>query len=255
MKEIQSRYFDINGEGNSIKTKLYYNDIRNIGRVVLFGHGFGGHKDNKAAEKFAERALSKYKDVAVVTYDWPCHGDDVKRKLNLADCMQYIKSVLSFVQSQYEPESVFVYATSFGAYLFLKYVHDEGNPFQKLVFRGPAVNMYKSVTENIMTEADFEKINKGKEAGIGFDRKINVGKSFLEEIQATDIMKYDYLDYADDMLIIQGTGDEIIPYDVVRKFSEDNVIEMVSVNGADHRFTDPKKMDTAIHAIFEFFDF
>ena len=72
------RYFQINKKGHNIRCKLYYRDLHNVSRVVIFGHGFGGHKDNNAAEKFAERLLSKYKGAAMVTFDWPCHGDDVK---------------------------------------------------------------------------------------------------------------------------------------------------------------------------------
>lgn len=81
------KYFEINGGGHNIRCKLYCRDEKLIGRIVLFCHGFGGHKDNGAAEKFAMRAISKHKDIAVLTFNWPCHGDDVKKKLRLEDCM------------------------------------------------------------------------------------------------------------------------------------------------------------------------
>ena len=45
--------------------------------------------------------------------------------------------------------------------------------------------------------------------------------------------------------ILHGTADEIVSFDVARQFAEDNVIEFVAVDGADHRFHDPKKMDAA----------
>ena len=66
------KYFTINEHAHSIHCKLYSNDFHDTKRIVLFGHGFGGHMDNKAAERFADRVLTKYKNVAVVTFNWPC---------------------------------------------------------------------------------------------------------------------------------------------------------------------------------------
>ena len=63
------RYFEINENGHNIRCKLYYQDLQNIRRVVVFGHGFGGHKDNGAAAKFAERLLTKHKGCAMVTFN------------------------------------------------------------------------------------------------------------------------------------------------------------------------------------------
>ena len=49
------KYFDINEKGFSIRCKLYYNkDMHNHTDVVISTYGFGGTKDNKAVEKFAE---------------------------------------------------------------------------------------------------------------------------------------------------------------------------------------------------------
>ena len=50
------KYFDINESGFSIRCKLYYNkDLHNLPHIVVATYGFGGNKDNKAIEKFAER--------------------------------------------------------------------------------------------------------------------------------------------------------------------------------------------------------
>ena len=87
---------------------------------------------------------------------------------------------------------------------------------------------------------------------MGFDRKIHVNKLFLDELQEADIRKYEYLDYADDILILHGTRDNIISFDVVKEFAEDNVIEFVAVENADHRFLDPALMGNAIKIIIEF---
>lgn len=247
------RYFEINGGGHNIRCKLYFQDLKNIRRVVVFCHGFSGHKDNAAAEKFAERLLTKHKGCAMVTFNWPCHGDDVKKKLSLADCDAYLGLVIGWLQEKYQPEGLYAYATSFGGYLTLKYIAEQGSPFRKIALRCPAVNMHEALTSVIMTPGDLEKLRKGKDILVGFDRKVPVGAAFLEELKEKDIRKQEYLDWAEDILIIQGTADDTISYEVVREFAEEQLIEFVSVEGADHRFRNPKHMEQAIKSILEFY--
>lgn len=246
------KYFDINESGYSVRCKLYGEDTHNISRVVLFGHGFGGHKDNKAAERFAKYVLDKYKNIAVLTFDWPCHGDDGRKKLRLDDCNGYLDVILKYINEHFDPETLFAYATSFGGYLVLKYIAERGNPFYKVVLRCPAVNMYQVLTTNIMSEEELEKICKGKDALVGFDRKIKISRDFLTELKEADIMAYDYSAYADDILIIHGTSDEIVPPQASKDFADSNFIDWVPVERADHRFKDPKKMDEAIGYITRF---
>ena len=73
------KYFEINGQGHNIRCKLYYQGSGAAKRTVIFCTGFAGHKDNRAAEGFAEKLLSKHKDVNMVVFNWPAHGDDVKK--------------------------------------------------------------------------------------------------------------------------------------------------------------------------------
>lgn len=248
------RYFEINENGHNIRSKIYYNDLNDVRRVVLFVHGFGGHKDNGAAEKFAQRLLTKYKGVAMITFDLPCHGNDVKRKLSLSDCDTYITLVIAHIKSRFNTGDIYLYATSFGGYLSLKYIAEHGSPFKKSVLRCPAVNMYDAITNNIMTSSDMEKLKKGKDVPVGFDRKITISSAFLEELKNTDVQQFDYLDYAEDMLIIHGDCDEIVPFDASQTFADNNLINFVAVPKADHRFQNPIIMEQAIKEILAFYE-
>ena len=58
---------------------------------------------------------------------------------------------------------------------------------------------------------------------------------------------------SDDMLIIHGTKDEMIPFEEAKAFAENNVITFIPIEGANHPFQNPKQMALAIHEIVEFF--
>lgn len=245
------RYFQVNENGHSIRCKLYCREPKLIRQIVLFCHGFGGHKDNSAAEKFADRLITKHKDAALVTFDLPCHGEDVKKKLVLDHCTDYLAQVALYLQRTYAPDKLYAYATSFGGYLLLKYITEQENPFCRIALRCPAVDMYQVLTGFIAASPDADKLQKGKEIPIGFDRKVMVGLSFLQSL--VDIRNREYLDFAEDMLILHGTADEVVPFDSAYRFAEDNLIEFVPVEGADHRFRHGKSMELAIKHILDFF--
>ncbi len=248
------KYLDINEQGNSIKCKVICDNFRETRQVVLFLHGFGGHKDNKAAEKFAETALSKMKKAAVFIFDWPCHGKDVKKKLTFADCDTYLTLVLKYIREEMHVTTVFAYGTSFGGYMVLKYLHDhETNPFKKIALRCPAVSMGEIMYSRIMTEENKELLKKGKDVAAGFDRDVFVDQKFVDDLLCEDVRKWDYLDYADDMMIVHGSKDEIVPIEESRAFAENNVIEFIEVEDADHRFQDLNKMKLAHSHMVDFY--
>lgn len=124
------KYFEINENGNNIRCKLYFSKQQEIKRIVVFSHGFAGHKDNGACEKFANKVLEKTKGTAVVISNWPCHGDDVKKRLCLPDCMTYFDTVIRYCRSAFGTDELYSYATSFGGYLVLRYIREYGNPFR-----------------------------------------------------------------------------------------------------------------------------
>ena len=252
--DIIYKYYEINARGSNIRCKAYFRE-KTAENAVIYCTGFAGHKDNKAAETFSEKLLSKISNAVVVVFNWPAHGDDVKKKLNLADCSSYLELVIQDVKSRFGAERIFSYSTSFGGYLVLKYISEHGNPFQKIAIRCPAVYMYDVLIRAIMNADDLDRISKGKEVQVGFDRKIIVTPALLEELKTNDIRQHDFLEYAEDILILHGTADEIVPYDSSRDFAEQNLIEFISVEKADHRFQNPAHMSLANKYVMQFFGF
>ena len=186
------KFFEINSNRQNIRCKLYFNKKADIEKVVLFGHGFAGHKDNSAAQKFADRILTKNKGIAVLVFNLPCHGDDVKKKLVLQDCITYISIVIDYIKTELHTDEIYSYATSFGGYLVLKYIAEHENPFKKIALRCPAVNMAEVLMHSIMKNDELDKVLKGKNVQVGFDRKIEVTRQFLSDLEASDIQKNSY---------------------------------------------------------------
>ena len=249
---MKSQDYTVSRNGYNVSCKLYYEHRKAIPGGVLFGHGFGGHKDARAAERFAQRALDKLK-LCTVTFNWPCHGDDVRKKLRLPDCDGYLTAMIEDVQARYGDPRLYGYAISFGGFLFLKYLLDHGDPFRRVALRCPAVDLYRSQTEKIMTNQELERIMKGKEVPVGFDRKVTLDKPYLDQIRAVDLLHEDFTPYMDEVLILHGVRDEIVPFDTVHRFADDQLMEFVPIENADHRFQDPRAMDEAIKAILDFF--
>jgi len=241
------KHFDINERGCSIRCKLYSNQPRGFSTVTIAPTGFGGHRDNTAAAKFAEVLLGKVKTAAVLVFDWPCHGTDVRKKLSLELCDEYLELVTDYCRQQLGVEDLCIYATSFGGYLTLQQLHRLGtNPYRRILLRCPAIPMYRTLTSSIIKKGELETIENGKETAIGFDRKVPVGKTFLDELREQDVALWDYMDYADELCIVHGTKDEIVPIEDSRSFADSNVIELVEIEGADHRFQNPAHMAAAI---------
>ena len=247
------KYYNINAEGCSIRCKLYAESMHPE-RVIVYGHGFCGHKETKAAEHFAARVLEKNRDSAILCFDWPCHGTDVRKVLRLEDCDRYLRLVVEDCRTRFAPARLDGYATSFGGYLFLKSLSEGFSPFAKIALRCPAVCMDKVLSSAIMTEESLRQLERGKSALVGFDRKIAVDRVFLESLREADLLQRDFLSWADDILILHGTADEIVPFEVVKRFAEDNVIDFVPVEGADHRFQNPKAMELATKEILRFLE-
>ena len=249
---MNTKAFSIHDDKNNIRCVLYSNDVP-VRHAVVYCHGFAGHKGNRAAARFAEYMLPKYKDMAVLCFDWPCHGEDVKKKLCLLDCDAYLGAVIRYARDVLHAEKTDCYATSFGAYLALSYAAKHGDPFRMIALRRPAVNMYE-VLCSLMTETDRSQLAKGKDVLMGFDRKIAVSPAFLAELKAEDITAFDYSGIADSILSMHGEKDEVVPFAASSEFAERNGIDLISFPNADHRFSDPKLMTEAIQYVEAFFE-
>ena len=247
------KYFNINDAGFSIRCKLYAKDPNDVKTVVLCGHGFASDKDNKSAARLAKHLLDKNRGAAVLTFNWPCHGDDARKTLRLDECDLYLRTVLAWIARTYPDAVPYGYAASFGGYLFLKYVSEHGDPFRRIALRCPAVRLYDVLVSSVLTDDDLKKLEKGKPASVGFDRRVEIDRDYLESVRAADLTQRDFMPYADEILILHGTADELVPFADSKAFAEDNVIDFEPVENADHRFHSPEKADFVIAKVCAYF--
>ena len=252
---MHSRYYEINEKSCNVRCKVYYREKPIAEKAVVCCTGFAGHKDNNAANGFAEKLISKEKNVIVVVFNWPAHGDDVKKKPTLDDCTTYLDLVIGDLKNRCGARELYCYATSFGGYLVLKYISEHPDPFLRIALRCPAVDMYDVLTKAIMRDGDADQLEKGKDVQTGFDRKITVSAAFLGELKEADLRKRDFLEESEKLLILHGTSDEVVPFEAVRQFADDNLIEFIPVEKADHRFQNPNHMSLANKYVMQFFGF
>lgn len=279
---MMEKYFDLPGDYFTVRCKLYYDpagfrsdsgrssaavyseasekaaadhaapaDMR-FRHVILFCHGFAGHKDNAAAQKLAEKILAEHADTALLIFNWPGHGDDEHDSISLADCSAYLRTVLWYINGNLRPEILDVCATSFGGYLVLKYISDaQESPFRRICLRCPAVVMDEVLTKTILTPSELQTIAAGGSVPAGFDRKVLITGEFLDSLRETGLFNRDLRSFADRIVIVQGTADEVVPCDAVRTFAERNGLRLLLVDGADHRFLDPAKMEIVLNTFMD----
>lgn len=230
-------YFNIEKNGLNIRCKLYGDEASSKAEnVIVFCHGFAGHKDNGTAEALAAEVMSRHKNTAVLVFNMPCHGDDTSEIILLENCICYLEAVIDYAQSRLHAKNLYAFGISFGGYLLLKYIKEKSNPFEKVFLRCPAVNMHEVLTKTIMTADELETAENGQTVPVGFDRKTNVSLRFLKELKNSDIRTADFSQYKDDICIMHGTDDEIVPYEAARSFTQKNSVRLITANGADHRF-------------------
>lgn len=247
------KYMDLVEQGVSIKCKLFCKEqARTFSRVVIACHGFGGNKDNAITQKFAETVLPVHLDTAVLAFDWPCHGEDVKQKLLLDDCAMYLRLVVAYARNTLQAQSVFALGNSFGGYLLLNYIHTRENPFEKILLRCPAVNMYPLLLEAIQQQGLEDQLRK-KDVPLGHGRKIRVSKTLMEQLQVQDITQWEYSAFAPVILILQGTKDETVSFDTVQAFARKNSLDFISIENADHQFREPSKTREVLDYTAEYF--
>ncbi len=96
-------------------------------------------------------------------------------------------------------------------------------------------------------------LERNRPTPVGFDRKVMIDMDFLKDLENYDVRQQNFWDFADDLFVLHGSKDEIVDPKIVRDFCEENIIEYLEIENADHRFMNQTYMDLATKKVLEFF--
>ena len=230
--------FSIKKERYSIPCKFLMPDAQ-VKKIIIGVHGFAGDKESSVLFALAERLVLN--ESALLCFDFPAHGESeaLDSSLRVENCVQDLLDVVAYVRNEFPQKEYGIFATSFGGYITLL-CSAELKDFKK-VLRAPAVTMAESFIEKIIPISKDEFIEQ-KGALCGFERKMFVSSMFYE-----DLLRYPIEKSEDELLIIHGTEDDIIPYSAIKEYSANcTKIKLVTIYGADHRFKKAGEIDQII---------
>ena len=213
-------------------------------RVLIAVHGFGGDMHSSVIAAVAEE-MSFY-DAHTITFDFPAHGDSplTGRELTLDNCQRSLLEVADYAAERWpQAREFWVFASSFGAYIALLAIDglkDRLGRF-KFVLRCPAVRMNKTFLK--IARMDEVQLMKTGRIICGWDRKMELGYSFFEQLQYNNAVA----DHDMPMLILQGDQDELIDLEDVEFFRLLNGKScLVMMPGATHRFNHEGELDMIV---------
>lgn len=214
-------------------------------KILIAIHGFGGDCESSVIENVA-RGLEGL-GIVVFGFDLPCHGKDkMTEELKLSNCLERIEKVVNIVKQKYKEKQISFFATSFGAYLLLKYLEKNKCNFEKIILRAPAIFMHDIFIEKILVEQgySFENINNCH-VELGYERKMICGQDFLKELKINNLEGF-YCDKHID--IIQGDKDDIVNVFDNEKYFRDHFkdYKIYYIKGADHRFKNKGEMEQIV---------
>lgn len=224
------KHFDIQ-RAYKIKCKAYISSHENINSVILGVHGFAGDKDSSMLYKLATEIDPI--GGALICFDFPAHGDSEadEKSLSVENCIGDLIAVSEWIDKEYPTARKFIFATSFGGYITL--LSSEKLKNYKLILRAPAVTMPKVLLESVL-QISADQFKEMDTVMCGFDRKIKLPYSFYENL--THYNPFDIY-YENEMLIIHGDKDDIVPIRDVESFANTcNNGKLIIIRNADHRF-------------------
>ena len=208
-------YINSSKENYNIFCDLYLPDNKNIKKVIIACHGFGGDKRSSAIIALA-KSLTNF-DIGVVAFDFPGHGISKADGYyyTVENCISDIDDVEQYIKNSFKNIEVGFFATSFGAYVTLLKINKSNNIYDSVVLRCPAIDMRKVFENNILKMPINEFLENGK-CTLGFERKIIITKEYYDSLVKNDIFKI--YNKNNKILIIHGTEDITAPINDSIKF-------------------------------------
>lgn len=216
--------------------------------IVVAMHGFAGDKESGFIKELEKEVNNR--NCGLIRFDWPGHGESEANgdNLTIKNCVSDIKSIIEHIKERYPESKLVACSTSFGGYLTLVYNSLYPEEFEHLILRSPAIKMYDVLNNNIMTREHKNDLNTNGYFEYGFERLLKVNKKLLDELYFYNISKMYDKNICDNISIIHGTNDDVVPYEDSLEFSEIHKCSLTPIIGADHRYKKDGELEQVINA-------
>jgi len=241
---------NIDGKNNyKIPIKIY--KPKNVEKIIIACHGFGGDKESSAIELLAQKLINN--NILVIAFDFPAHGESTAsgEKFILKNCINDLIAVEGYIKQEYPQVPIGIFATSFGAYITLLKINKYSNNYFSIVLRAPAICMDEIFVNSIMRE-NMQEFKKRGYTVLGYEKELIVPYQYYEDL--TNNKLFDIYNKNEELLIIQGTKDDMAPINDSIKFLENinTKGKIEKIEGADHRMKKEGELEKAINIAVKF---
>ena len=217
-----------------------------VKEIVIALHGFSSDRGSSCIRMLKDK-LYCY-NIGVITFDWPAHGESLVdgKKLLVNNCLKDLDFIFNYIKNKYPSIPISLFATSFGGYLGVLYMHLYNSSFKNIILRAPALKMYDILIKNIMDNYTKEEMNINGSFKFGYKRIIDIYSDFLDELK-----KYDIFDLYNGKInlnynIIHGMVDDVVPIEDSIMFAEKFGANVFKIEGADHRFKKDGQLEQVV---------
>ncbi len=220
--------------------------------ILVVAHGFASSKGSPNVKMLMEHLPDR--GIGVVAFDFPGHGDSPVdgHSLMIDNCMSDLKSVCDLVSENFPDAETGYFGSSFGAYIIMNYLMKYRIKGARVFMRSAAVNMHEFFDEL----SDDQALQLERDGHIILDYD-NVPSIMLTEGFVDDLKKHDLFKSFDPegnrIMMIHGSRDEDVDYLEAKKFSERFGIDIVTVDGGDHRLSVAGAPETVLRETLKFF--
>ncbi len=227
---------------NNIKYKIF--QAKQTKEILLCLHGFAGDKESSVIDAIGSSL--KNSNITTISFDLPCHGEDENRGIfRVEKCQEYLAEVLKEIKS-HTSAPINIFATSFGAYLFLHYLSSSNDKFKNIILRSPAIDM-PHIIRKIMKEHGVRDI-KFSPINLGYGRELFIDNQFISSLS---LPKFDSKNSIV-INIIQGRKDELIDCAFNEKYFEkyfNGRHKIYYFDSADHRYKNPGEKEKIVEIV------
>lgn len=218
---------------------------------VIAAHGFASSKESPTVKMLMEK-LPEH-GIAVMAFDFPAHGESPVNGdyLTVKNCVSDFACIEKHVRELLPEAEIYRFGSSFGAYITMIYMMKHEIRNSRAFLRSAAVNMSEYFLE--LTDEERTDLNeKGYFILEDEVRPVKITAEFINDLSAHNIMK-DFNPGGSQFRMIHGSSDEDIAYEKARAFAEKYRIDLVTVEGGDHRLSIPGAPERVLREALDFF--